>query len=140
MIAVVDTSAFVTLFTVTGADLDPRLTARLSQVTVPHEPDIVDVEFHHALRGLLLGNKITGQRAELARQLFTRTPKKRVPTYTLSDRIWQLRNNLGAYDACFVALAEVLDAPLITCDVKQRHASGHRAVVEVFDPNNWNQL
>lgn len=38
------------------------------------------------------------------------------------------------YDARFVALAEVLDAPLITCDVKQRHASGHQAVVEVFDP------
>lgn len=140
MIAVVDSSVFVTLFTVNSADLDPRLTTRLSQITVPHEPDIVDIEFHHALRGLLLGNKITRERAELARQMFARTPKKRIPTHTLSERIWQLRNNLGAYDACFIALAEALDTPLITCDVKQRHVSGHRAVVEVFDPAEWSRL
>ncbi|MGH8876424.1 MAG: type II toxin-antitoxin system VapC family toxin [Stackebrandtia sp.] len=140
MTAVIDTSAFVALFTLNDDELDPRLTARLAQITIPHEPDIADVEFHQALRGLLLGGKIKQGRADLARQLFAQTPKKRVPTHSLTDRVWELRHNLGAYDACFVALAEALGAPLITCDDKQRNASGHQAAVEVYDPADWRAL
>ncbi|MGH8795300.1 MAG: type II toxin-antitoxin system VapC family toxin [Stackebrandtia sp.] len=140
MIAVVDSSAFVTLFTSNHDDLDPRLTSRLTQLTLPHVPDVVDVEFHHALRGLLLGGKIGVERADLARELFSLTPKRRVPTHPLSDRIWELRDNLGAYDACFLALAESLEAPLVTCDSKQASASGHHASVEVFDPAEWRKL
>lgn len=139
MIAVVDTSALVTLFAGNQDSLDPRLAARLAQVTVPHEPDIIDVEFHHAVRGLLLDRKIHEGRANLARRLFAQAPKKRL-AHLLSERIWSLRNNLGAYDACFVALAEALDAPLITCDDKLRTASGHSANVEVFDPSDWKSL
>ena len=47
-------------------------------------------------------------------------------------RIWQLRDNLTAYDAAYVALAEALDASLVTCDGKLRSASGHEARVEVI--------
>jgi predicted nucleic acid-binding protein len=42
-------------------------------------------------------------------------------------RIWELRYNLTAYDACYVALAEALDAPLLTCDRALASAPGHRA-------------
>lgn len=82
--------------------------------------------------GLALGNKISSSRAEQARVLFADTPKIRFPSCGLTQRVWSLRHNLGAYDACFVALAESLDVPLITCDEKQAGASGHRAQVEAF--------
>lgn len=132
MIAVVDTSALVELFTVDGPELDAALAERLGRV-IPHVPDIIDVEFHHALRGLLLGNKIGSSRAEQARVLFDETPKIRFPSCRLTQRIWSLRHNVGAYDACFIALAESLGVPLITCDDKQAGVSGHQAEVETFD-------
>jgi predicted nucleic acid-binding protein len=131
VIAVVDTSALIELFAAREEDLHPALLTRLSEV-IPHVPDVIDTEFLHALRGLLLGGKISSERAEHARALFTDTPKIRFPTHHLADRVWSLRHNLGAYDACFVALAEALDAPLITCDEKQLSASGHQARVEAF--------
>lgn len=46
--------------------------------------------------------------------------------------MWELRENLTAYDAAYVALAETLDAPLITKDARLAHASGHRATVELY--------
>lgn len=131
MIAVVDSSAIVTLFTTDAAELEPALATRLASV-IPHVPDVIDVEVHHAIRGLLLGGKISAERAEHARALFGDTPAIRFPSRALTDRIWSLRHNLGAYGACFVALAESLDVPLITCDEKQAHASGHHARVEAF--------
>ena len=131
MIAVLDTSVLVGLTTLDEAELDETLVERLLDVTV-HVPDIIDVEFHHALRGLLIGKKISAERAEHARDLFADTPKVRLPTQPLAERIWSLRNNLGAYDASFIALAEALDAPLITADAKQATASGHQARVESY--------
>lgn len=131
MIAVVDSSALVELLTVEAEELDVALADRLMTV-IPHVPDVVDVEFHHALRGLLLGAKISAERAEHARQLFADVPKIRFPTHELTDRIWSLRHNFGAYDAAFIALAESLEAPLITCDVKQANVNGHYAQVEVY--------
>ena len=131
MIAVVDTSALVELFTVNRAELNKRLADRVAEVT-PHVPDVIDVEFHHAIRGLLLGRKISAERAEHARNLFTDMPAIRFPSRALTDRVWSLRYNLTAYDACFVALAESLDIPLVTCDEKQATASGHQALVESF--------
>ncbi len=56
----------------------------------------------------------------------------RYPHFVFLPRIWQLRHNLSAYDAVYVALAEQLDAPLITRDNRLAAASGHRAAVEVF--------
>jgi predicted nucleic acid-binding protein len=131
VIAVVDTSVLVGLATLNESELDETLVERLLDVAV-HVPDIIDVEFHHALRGLLIGKKISAERAEHARVLFADTPKVRLPTQPLADRIWSLRNNLGACDASFIALAEALEAPLITADSKQAAASGHQARVESY--------
>jgi predicted nucleic acid-binding protein len=55
----------------------------------------------------------------------------RYPHDVLIERIWQLRDNLTAYDAAYVALAEALGAPLLTCDRKLASPAGHRACVEV---------
>ena len=56
----------------------------------------------------------------------------RYPHAVLLDRIWQLRNNLSAYDAAYVALAENLGAALCTRDARLKSAPGHSAQVEVF--------
>ena len=56
----------------------------------------------------------------------------RYPHGPLVSRIWELRGNLTAYDAAYVALAEALDAPLITTDGRLARASGHRARVELY--------
>jgi predicted nucleic acid-binding protein len=55
----------------------------------------------------------------------------RYPHYALLPRIWELRNNLTAYDAAYVALAEALNAPLLTRDRRLAAAAGHRAKIEL---------
>ena len=56
---------------------------------------------------------------------------RRYPHDFLLPRIWELRNNLTAYDATYVALAEALEAPLLTRDRRLAGASGHRAPIEL---------
>jgi predicted nucleic acid-binding protein len=56
----------------------------------------------------------------------------RYPHVPLADRMWGLRHNVTAYDAAFMALAEVLRIPLLTCEARSARASGHAATVEVF--------
>jgi predicted nucleic acid-binding protein len=58
-------------------------------------------------------------------------PLRRYPHDFLLPRIWDLRNNLTAYDAAYVALAEALDAPLLTRDRRLAAAAGHRAQIEL---------
>ena len=57
----------------------------------------------------------------------------RYPHAALLPRIWDLRENLTAYDASYVALAETLDAPLVTADARLARAPGHRATVELYE-------
>ena len=56
----------------------------------------------------------------------------RWPHDVLLPRVWQLRSNLSAYDAAYVALAEALRAPLLTCDRRLAAAPGHRALIELI--------
>ncbi|MFV1996258.1 MAG: PIN domain-containing protein, partial [Verrucomicrobiales bacterium] len=56
---------------------------------------------------------------------------QRYPHTMMLKRIWELKANVTAYDAAYLALAEALDAPLLTRDAKLSKAPGHRAIVEV---------
>lgn len=58
-------------------------------------------------------------------------PLRRYPHDFLLPRIWELRHDLTAYDGAYVALAEALDAPLLTRDRRLAAAAGHRARVEL---------
>jgi predicted nucleic acid-binding protein len=51
----------------------------------------------------------------------------------LLGRAWKLRENLSAYDAMYVALAEAIEAPMVTCDSPLGKAPGHRARIDVID-------
>ena len=60
-------------------------------------------------------------------------PARRHQTRSLWPRAWELRTNLSAYDALYVALAEQLDAPLVTADARLARAPGLRCVVELAE-------
>ena len=125
---VVDSSAIVHVFT--AASLDDALVNRLVREDL-HAPHLLDIEVLHALRGLAMGRKLSVERAELARHLYGQATITRYPTTAFADRIWSLRSNFGAYDAAYIALAEVLDCPLVTRDAKLA-ATGHRAAVDLY--------
>jgi predicted nucleic acid-binding protein len=59
-------------------------------------------------------------------------PLERYPHDVLLPRIWELRRNVTAYDAAYLALAEALRASFVTCDRRLAAAPGHRVKVEVF--------
>jgi len=59
-------------------------------------------------------------------------PIQRYPHDILLQRVYELRDNLTAYDAVYVALAEALAAPLVTRDARLAQAPGHQAHVELL--------
>jgi predicted nucleic acid-binding protein len=60
------------------------------------------------------------------------TPISRTAHRPLLSRVWELRDAITAYDAAYVALAEQLDVPLLTCDAELDRANGHRAEIVVY--------
>jgi predicted nucleic acid-binding protein len=129
-VLVVDTSAV--LEALVGVDSPPGLIERLASDGDLHAPHLIDVEMLHALRRLTLGHEIGEDRAADARTDFSQLALVRYPHVDLGDRMWELRHNLTAYDAAFVALAEVLGAPLVTCDSRLADAPGDLAQIELF--------
>lgn len=111
---------------------NPDLALRLAAADSWHAPHLLDTEVLHALRRLVLAGHLTARRASLVRERFGELTIDRHPHAPLSDRVWALRGNLSAYDATYVALAEALDLPLVTCDDRLAHAPGHRARIESF--------
>lgn len=128
---VIDASAAVEwlLHSTAGLRIEERI---YSGVESLHAPHILDVEIAHALRRLVRENAVPALRAEEALIDLLALRISRHPSSTSLLRIWQLRHNLSAYDASYVALAERLGAPLITRDSKLASAPGSSAQVEVF--------
>lgn len=110
-----------------------RIAARIS---VPgqtlHAPHLLDVEVAHALRRLSLQHAIGADRALEALADFRDLRVRRYGHGPLLTRIWDLRSNVSSFDAAYIALAEALNAPLITADAAMGRAPGHSAVIEVL--------
>lgn len=99
--------------------------------TTVHAPALLGVEVASALRGLVLAGKVGADRARAA---LADLVDLGVETYDPTDllpRVWDLRDNVTAYDAAYLALAEVLEAPLVTADARLAGVPGVRAEVEV---------
>ena len=126
---VVDTSAIVDVLV--SSEPDPELRSLVSQGDV-HAPHLLDVEVVSALRRHVARGTLSADRAADARKDFEALTIVRYPHVPLLDRIWELRENLTAYDAAYVALSELLGAPLVTCDASLARAPGHEAEVKVF--------
>jgi predicted nucleic acid-binding protein len=127
---VVDTSAV--LEALSARDPAPGLIERLAGDGDLHAPHLLDTELLHALRRMSIKREISDERAADTRSDFAELALVRYRHQPLNDRVWELRHNLTAYDATFIALAEVLAVPLITCDARLASAPGHKAQVELF--------
>ena len=95
-------------------------------------PDLVDVQTTAVLWRRWLAGTITDKRFEQAIEDLIDMPLARFPTLGLMRRAFELRANVTAYDACYVALAEALDWPLCTVDRRLAHASGPRCIMRLI--------
>lgn len=128
---VIDASAMVEALI--GRDADPEVLDGLAgEVSAPH---LLDIEVMSVLRGLTLGGRLPPFVGERARQDHFAFTIQRHEAEPLAERIWHLRHQFTSYDACYLALAEALDATLFTCDRKLA-AGGHNARVAVFPRSN----
>lgn len=96
-----------------------------------HAPHLLDVEVAHVLRRYAVAGEIDQERGYAALADLAAFPLSRYPHGFLLPRAWELRNNLSAYDAIYVSLAESLDATLLTRDRRLAAAAGHRVTIEV---------
>jgi predicted nucleic acid-binding protein len=125
---VLDASAVIELLLNSRAG--QRVAARISDNHPLHVPHLIDLEVTQVLRRECALGRLSLERAEAGLEVFQNLAMRRHSHQPLLGRIWQLRNNLTAYDACYVALAESLGALLLTTDSALASAP-HLARVEV---------
>lgn len=130
MTLVLDASVLVELLLSSerGEQAIPYLRKSEGRMHIPH---LADIETASVLRGLTLGGAVAVQRASAALADLPDFPAKRWPTTVFLERIWELRENVTAYDANYIALAESLDAELLTSDAKLAGAAEGVARCEI---------
>jgi predicted nucleic acid-binding protein len=129
-VIVVDASAIleVLLRTPAAQRIEERLFERGETLHAPH---LIDLEVLQVLRRYTAAGEISAARAREALDDLAAFRLRRWAHDVLALRIWELRQNLTAYDAAYIALAEALRAPLLTRDRRLASAPGIRARVEV---------
>jgi predicted nucleic acid-binding protein len=128
---VVDASVIVELLI--NAPSAPSIWHRLmSERQALAAPHLLDVEVAQVLRRYNAGGELDDTRARDAMQHLADFPMLRYPHAQLLGRMWELRHNLTAYDAAYIALAEALDATLLTRDARLARAAEHRAAIELL--------
>jgi predicted nucleic acid-binding protein len=96
-------------------------------------PHLLDSEVTHVLRGLVLRGALTDDQAAVAMRGFADLAIMRYPAHWLTPRMWELRDNLSAYDATYVALTEMTAATsLLTTDARLANAPGVRCAVQLL--------
>ena len=123
---VVDASAALDALLSSG---EARRRLGSESVAAPH---LVDSEICHSLRRLCRLGTISVQEADRLLGKWARLGIQRYGMVAHLGRVWELRNNLTAYDATYVALAEALDCPLLTTDVHLARAPGVQCSITVL--------
>jgi predicted nucleic acid-binding protein len=128
---VVDASVVLELLlrTATGRRAEERLFRPNETLHVPH---LLDLEVAQVLRRYCASGALLPARAEEALEDLINLPMARYPHAVLLPRIWELRHNVTAYDAAYLALAEALGAPLASCDASLAAAPGHTVRIELL--------
>lgn len=96
-----------------------------------HAPHLLDVEVAHVLRRYVLRGEMSAERGLQSLELLGAMPLRRYAHQALLPRMWHLRQNLTAYDAAYVALAESLGAVLLTRDERLAATVGSAAKIEL---------
>jgi predicted nucleic acid-binding protein len=130
-VIVIDASALLEflLQTALGSRVEARLFRDHDEFHAPH---LADVEVTQGLRRLVRAGEVSPARAAEAIADLADLDLHRHPHLDLLTRAWKLRENVTAYDAIYVALAEALAAPVVTCDRPLASTSGHRATIEAI--------
>ena len=129
---VVDASVLLEFLLQTA--LGTRVEARLFQDRHEfHSPHLTDVEVTQGLRRLVRTGEVSPDRAADAIADLTDFDLHRHSHLDLLTRAWKPRENVTAHDAIYIALAEALDAPIVTCDAPFARTPGHRARIEVIE-------
>lgn len=123
---VVDASAALTALLRRGEARQMLATEQL------HAPHLIDSEVVSGLRRQVAAGQVGAEAAEQILAIWPRLALTRYPVFALLSRVWELRENLSAYDACYVALAESLGCPLLTADARLARAPGVRCAVTVI--------
>ncbi len=120
---VLDASCLVELLVGTqkGRTIGARIADPAESLHVPH---LADVEVVQTIRRLVRDGDLDETAARTAIELLRSLDLERHAHEPLLDRVWALRQNLSAYDAVYVALAEALDGTLLTCDARLTRAPG----------------
>lgn len=127
---VLDASAVLELLLATPAGR--AVARRISPASETlHAPHLVDLEVAQVLRRYVRAGQLPVERASQALRVFSDLDLNRYSHEVLLARIWELRANATAYDAAYLALAEVLEAPLLTADRSLATIPGVRARVEL---------
>lgn len=129
---VADASAVVEILMATpiGLAVEQRLFGADEPVAAPH---LLDVEVLHVLRRFNRTNQLSAVRAGQALDDLGDLAITRYGHEFLRPAMWRLRNNLTAYDAAYVALAELLDASIVTCDARLARSRGHGVSFELHN-------
>ena len=99
----------------------------------PYAPAHLDIEVISALRGLTRRtSRLTGQAPILVANLLRLPIRRELLSGPTAKRVWELRENMTAYDAGYIALAEQIGAVLLTCDAKYAATTGPRCAIELI--------
>lgn len=109
-------------------DGEAREMLKAEAVVCPH---LADSEVVHALRAQVLRGDLDVLVAEHMIDVWQRLGLERVGVAGVLGRVWELRENLSAYDATYVALAEALESPLVTADGRLGRAPGPRCTITI---------
>ncbi|MBM3789153.1 MAG: type II toxin-antitoxin system VapC family toxin [Acidobacteria bacterium] len=127
---VLDASAVVELLF--GTPAGRSVADRIADPTLGlHVPHLLDIEVAQALRRFVHAGEIDDAGAGAAIEELCLLDLERHAHEPLLARVWELRDNLTAYDAIYVALAEALDTVMLTCDGRLARAPGIRKRVEL---------
>ena len=127
---VLDASAIVELLLDTAAGR--RVSTLIDDPALAlHVPHLVDVEVTGALRRIVRDGSLDAEEAEAALDDLRALDLQRHSHEPLLDRVWTLRDNVTTYDAVYIALAEALDATLVTCDARLHRVKGVKARMQL---------